>query len=195
MVPTLSMSSTIDEFEHRGHVVLLSALPEGLVQMLHAYSLNYAKSEDAKSDAFVPGTPAGYGHPCMERVLQQLLPAIEAATGRALFPTYSYFRVYRKGDLLRRHVDRPACEISFSLCLGYQGVDDWPLWLNGPTGTSAASLRPGDGVVYKGVELEHWREPFTGEAAAQVFLHYVDQKGPHAEWRFDKRTGLRLSAV
>lgn len=191
----MSPSLTMEEFERRGYIVLRAMLSAGTIQMLRAYSLNYAKSEGAKSDKFVPGAPSGYGHPCMERVLHQLLPTIEAETGRMLFPTYSYFRVYRRGDILPAHVDRPACEISVSLCLGYQGADDWPLWLHGPAGVAAASLRPGDGVVYKGIELEHWREPFAGESAAQVFLHYVDQKGPHAEWRFDKRAGLRLSAA
>ena len=189
------VSSHIQDFEQRGYLVLNGILPPATLQMLLLYSLGYAKSDRVKTDEFVPGAPSGYGHPCMERMLQQLLPTMEEATGRSLFPTYSYFRVYRNGDVLRRHVDRPACEISVSLCLGYEGADNWPLWLSGPMGDSAAWLRPGDGVIYKGIELEHWREPFAGESAAQVFLHYVDQKGPHAEWRFDKRTGLRLSAA
>jgi hypothetical protein len=25
---------------------------------------------------------------------------------------------------------------------------------------------------------------------AQVFMHYVDEKGPYAEWKFDKRPSL-----
>jgi hypothetical protein len=183
------------EFEQRGYVVLKDLLPPATIQVLHVYSLGYAKSDRVKSDDFVPGAASGYGHPCMERVLQQLLPELEVATARSLFPTYSYFRVYRNGDVLPRHVDRPACEISLSLCLGYKGADNWPLWLNAPGGATLAALRPGDGVIYKGIELEHWREPFAGDSAAQVFLHYVDQKGPHAEWRFDKRPGLRLSAA
>jgi hypothetical protein len=191
------MEATIksEDFERRGYAVLRALLPEGTSQMLRAYAVNYAKSDGAKSDKFVPGAPSGYGHPCMERVLQQLLSMVETVTSRALFPTYSYFRVYRRGDVLPRHVDRPACEISLSLCLGYEGTNDWPLWLNCAEGTFAASLRPGDGVVYKGIEVEHWREPLEGEFAAQVFLHYVDQNGPHAEWRFDKRASLRLAAI
>ena len=35
-------------------------------------------------------------------------------------------------------------------------------------------------VIYKGHEIEHWREPFQGEHHAQVFLHYNEQGG-----RFD----------
>ncbi|HWZ95165.1 MAG TPA: hypothetical protein VNW30_08230 [Opitutaceae bacterium] len=188
------MSSPTEEFHRRGYVTLKDVLPPGTVAMLHRYCLGYAKGGQVNSDALVPGTPAGYGHPCMERVLLQLVPAIEEATGRKVSPTYSYFRVYRRGDVLPRHADRPACEISLSVCLGYADADDWPLWLAGPEGEAAVSLRPGDGVAYQGTKLEHWREPYAGESAAQVFLHYVDAEGPHAEWRFDKRPGLRLGA-
>lgn len=187
------MASTRDEFHERGYALLKGVLPSGALQMLHHYCLSYAKGEHAATDALVPGTPAGYGHPCMERILLQIVPLIENATGRTVFPTYSYFRVYRRGDVLPRHVDRPACEISLSLCIGYTGTDDWPLWLRGPKGDASVSLRPGEGVAYKGTELEHWREPFAGESAAQVFLHYVDRAGPHADWRFDKRPSLRLT--
>lgn len=183
-----------EEFDRRGYVILRSVLPAVAVKMVHRYAMGYAGSAGAGSDRMVPGAPAGYAHPCMERVLLQLLPTIEGATGRALFPTYSYFRVYREGDTLQRHKDRPACEISVSLSLGYEGATDWPLWLEGTEGPIAASLQPGDGVLYRGIELTHWREPFRGKSAAQVFLHYVDQAGPHAEWRFDKRKALRLQA-
>lgn len=183
-----------EEFDRRGYTTLCSVLSAGALKILHLYALGYARSTGAGADHLVPGAPAGYAHPCMERVLQQLLPTIEGATGRTLFPTYSYFRVYREGNTLPPHKDRPACEISLSLCLGYEGATDWPLWLEGADGPAAASLRPGDGVLYRGIELKHWREPFQGKAAAQVFLHYVDQAGPHAEWRFDKRKALRLQA-
>ncbi|MEY2879752.1 MAG: hypothetical protein RLZZ15_2132 [Verrucomicrobiota bacterium] len=188
------MSETIAAFERRGWVVLPAGLPAGSLKMLEAYALNFAKHGESTGDRLVPGTPAGYGHPCMERILLQLAPTIAAATKRAVWPTYSYFRAYRRGDVLPRHRDRPACELSFSLSLGYRGAEDWPLCVKGPEGEAAASLRPGEGVLYKGTEIEHWREPFTGDSAAQVFLHYVDQHGPHAAWRFDKREGLRLGA-
>ena len=54
-------------------------------------------------------------------------------------------------------------------------------------------LEPGDAVLYRGMVLEHWRDPYEGVRAAQVFLHYVDQDGPHAEWKFDKRPSLAMS--
>jgi predicted 2-oxoglutarate/Fe(II)-dependent dioxygenase YbiX len=49
----------------------------------------------------------------------------------------------------------------------------------------------GDAALYRGMDKVHWREPYKeGKWQAQVFLHYVDADGPHAEWKFDKRKKL-----
>lgn len=186
----MNTTSTAAEFERRGYTVLREVVHGSALQVLLGYTLAFAKNKDAPGDNLVPGTPAGYGQPLMEILLQQVLPKVESATGRALFPTYSYFRVYKHGDVLKPHKDRAACEISLSLCLGSNDGVEWPLQVRGPEGVAAPPLRPGDGVIYKGTEIEHWREAFTGEWASQVFLHYVDRSGPHAEWRYDKRPSL-----
>ena len=43
-------------------------------------------------------------------------------------------------------------------------------------------------LIYKGCELEHWREKFKGVNSAQVFLHYnkVTTKGAE-ENKYDRR--------
>jgi hypothetical protein len=126
----------------------------------------------------------------MDRVLEELRPGIEKILERELYPTYSYFRVYKTGDILHRHKDRAACEISLSLNLGYKNAKCWPLFIEGANGIFAADLNPGDALIYKGMECDHWREALVGDSAAQVFLHYVDRDGPHAAWRYDKRHSL-----
>ena len=141
-------------------------------------------------DGMVPGTPGAYGDPTMEMLLEKLCPTVEGTTGLSLFPTYSYFRVYKNGSVLERHRDRPSCEISVTLCLGYDPDDPWPIFVEGPMATTSVTLKPGDALIYRGRECPHWRNAYAGNHAAQVFLHYVDQKGPNAEWRFDKRGGI-----
>ena len=47
------------------------------------------------------------------------------------------------------------------------------------------NLKPGDGVIYQGCEVEHWREPYEGDYHAQVFLHYVDANGKYADHKGD----------
>ena len=52
-------------------------------------------------------------------------------------------------------------------------------------------MNVGDAVVYKGCELYHWREKYIeGQWQAQVFLHYVDANGPHAQEKYDRRNKL-----
>jgi hypothetical protein len=55
-------------------------------------------------------------------------------------------------------------------------------------------MQVGDAVLYRGMNIEHWREKYTeGQWQAQVFLHYVDADGPHADQKYDGRTSLGLS--
>ncbi len=181
-------------FERDRYYVFRPSVPDSELQRMYDYA-RYAIVVGAldTGDLQVPGTPCAYGDPVMERLLERLLPEVEATTGLALFPTYSYFRVYKHGDLLTRHRDRFSCEISVSLCLGYDASDPWPLWIEGPHGEKPVALEAGEALLYRGRECAHWREGFPGNHHAQVFLHYVDQHGPCADWRFDKRPSLSTS--
>jgi hypothetical protein len=137
-------------------------------------------------DPAVPGTPSIGGDAVMDQLLVDLLPRVEDATELELYPTYSYFRVYKHGDVLRKHRDRPACEVSLSVCLGCEPNAPWPIWIEGPGGSAAVGLGPGDAVLYRGIECAHWREACPGTRVAQVFLHYVDKHGPNSDWKYDK---------
>ena len=105
----------------------------------------------------------------METLLTKLIKKMEKATNLKLIPTYSFARIYKYGDILSKHKDRPSCEISTTLNLG---GDFWPIYLKSNNKQIKVDLLPGDMLVYKGCELEHWREKFTGENCGQVFLHY-----------------------
>ncbi len=135
-----------------------------------------------KTTQQVPNTYAHYSDIAMETLLLKLHPLMEKKTGMNLFENYSYVRVYKKGDILKRHKDRFSCEISTTLNLG---GDPWPIYLE-PSGRHGLkgikiNLKPGDMLIYRGEDLEHWREPFTGEKCAQVFLHYNSEDTEGAE--------------
>jgi hypothetical protein len=180
--------NTANSFHIEGYRILPSVIPSQIVDSLLQYALTTARRPElAGGDIQVPGTPAVYGDPRMELLLTRLTPIVEAEAGVAVYPTYSYFRVYKKGDKLKKHKDRPSCEISLSLSLGYDPDEPWPLWVDRGSGETALRITRGDAVLYKGTEVAHWREEFQGNYAAQVFLHYVDQQGPYCEWKFDKR--------
>jgi hypothetical protein len=185
------MSDDAASFAKNKYTVLRALVKDPALQSCYKYALRMAESgRMAPGDPQLPGTPAAYGDPMMETLLEKLVPDVERATSLAVYPTYAYFRVYQRGDLLKRHTDRPACEISLSASLGCRTERPWPLWIEGPGGVSSIVLEAGDAVLYRGTECFHWREPFAGEHAVQLFLHYVDQQGPHAEWKFDKRSRL-----
>jgi hypothetical protein len=157
------------------------------------------------TDDQVPNTYSHYADIAMETLLLAVQPIMEKETKLKLIPTYSYARIYKKGDILHRHKDRFSCEISTTLNLG---GDEWPIFIepNPKKGNLVHGkyvsentkgikviLNPGDMLVYRGNILEHWRDSFKGEDCAQVFLHYnnASTKGSK-ENIFDKRKHLGL---
>jgi len=105
--------------------------------------------------------------------------------GESLLPTYQYSRLYQKGAVLKKHFDRPACEISVTVHLGSNGTS-WPLYFTKPNGEIAyVDLKPGEAVVYLGIDSVHWRDEYQGSNYAQVFLHYVKARGPYWDEIFD----------
>lgn len=173
--------------------IIENLLPASVADNLRRHVIEISDLESVKAgDRQVPGSPAAYADPVTERLLSVLLPQVEAHTQARLFPTYSYWRLYKKGAILSRHKDRPACEISLTISLGYEPEEAWPIWLEDETGPVGISLRKGDALLYRGSEIYHWREQFTGSYAAQLFLHYVYQDGPHELLKYDGRTSLRM---
>lgn len=140
-----------------------------------------------KNDKQVPGSVSYYKEPIFEKLLIHLLPQIEKLTAYQLYKTYSYARYYHLGEELKPHTDRHACEITVSLTLGYQR-QTWPIWLlDRQQEKRSFTLEAGDAVIFKGIELQHWREINTYGDCGQVFLHYVDQNGPYSAEIDDNR--------
>jgi len=123
-----------------------------------------------------------YGNPITDALLLKTTPLIEKNIEEELLPTYSYSRIYTKFADLKKHKDRPSCEISATLHIGSDG-SDWPIYMDG----QEIYLKPGDGVVYSGTKVEHWREEFYGDWYAQVFLHWVLKNGQYKDFYKDKR--------
>ena len=139
-------------------------------------------------DTQIPNTYSIYGDPAFDTLLMKMLPVMKKETGLDIVPTYSYARMYKKGDELKKHKDRPSCEISTTLNLG---GDPWPIFLE----NNKVVLEIGDMLIYEGCKLEHWREPFEGDNCGQVFLHYNNANGQFKNMNvFDGREKLGLPA-
>ena len=185
-------------------------LKRDAVNFMYRNNINYESPLlGTWKDQQVPNTYSHYADFVMETLLMKVLPKMQQETGLELVPTYSYARIYKKGDILRRHKDRPSCEVSTTIHLG--GAK-WPIFIDGtgsdnvideyknihkpnaPKGTEVL-LDVGDMLVYSGCELEHWREALDGDNCAQVFLHYNHLNGRFAKTNmFDKRPMLGVPA-
>jgi len=158
------------------------------------------------SDGQIPNTYSHYSNIAMETLMLKCHPIMEKATELKLNPSYTYARIYKHGDILKRHKDRFSCEISTTMNLG---GDDWPIYLSpdenvgAPNGKNITAfsnakgikvdLKPGDMLVYSGCELEHWRNKFKGKECIQAFFHYNNRKTLGAKDNiFDKRLHLGL---
>ena len=153
-------------------------------------------SRETHKDEQCPTSEAIHGAAAFDKLLVDLLPYFEKISGKRLYPTYSYARLYKTGEKLAIHTDRESCEISATLTLGFDG-NAWPIYMGDKNKENASKIvmDVGDAVLYRGIEKHHWRKKFKGNWQAQVFLHYVDADGPHKEWKFDKRPNLGLPVV
>ena len=98
-------------------------------------------------------------------------PIVEKRIGLNLIPTYCYSRKYFKGSTLALHIDRDACEISLTYCIS------GPEWKFNIGNKAPLITRKGNGVIYRGCEIEHGRlHPSSGEII-QVFNHWVISAG------------------
>ena len=62
-----------------------------------------------------PNSVAIYNDILSETFLKTKQYLIEELIKEKLLPTYSYSRMYYKGGLLKKHIDRPSCEVSVTL--------------------------------------------------------------------------------
>lgn len=144
-------------------------------------------------------------HPLLTGFHWGLTSLMEQVTGARLAPSYAYFRAYQKGDRCAVHSDRPACEHSLSLALGYADDELWNFDCGsrfyefddasklrcahdfGDEPFSSATLKPGDAIAYQGVNRRHGRiTPNPNAWSAHAFFHWVDLDGAYREWAFDK---------
>ena len=190
--------NTIQEFKDKGYVHLKNSLDKQSCEVLTNELKNLVAYNKTIKDEQCPLSQAVHGAQIFDELLEAMLPYFEKQSGLKLYPTYSYARLYnQQGEELKNHRDRPACEISVTITLGFEG-DIWPIYMGDDEdktlNISRIDMEIGDAVMYRGCNKWHWREPYTeGKWQAQVFLHYVDQNGPHAEWKYDKRKSLGLS--
>jgi hypothetical protein len=182
---------TEEQFKSQGFFVINDAISIELRDFVTQYALFDEMQDFADDPRQVPGAHGKYADPALESLLLMLHPLFEKTTGLELYPTYSYYRIYREGNELPLHKDRNSCEISGTLCFNYSYNEPdyhYPIFMSG----YKFEQNPGDLIIYKGTELDHWRPSFeqNGGWHVQGFFHYVDKNGSNADWKYDKRESI-----
>lgn len=201
--PYYPRTAFIMSFKEKSYLLVKNVISDDLIDyLITLFALNEevvyntknsSKNELKFNDPQVYSSFAVYGAYWTEALLLKFQPIIERVVEKKLYPTYSYARIYYKGSSLTNHTDRDACEYSVTLTLKVDGKD-WPLFLKKDNEVSEVIIKPGDILIYKGIELPHWRDPmpWNTKEVYQVFLHYVDADGPSSGLKYDGRTSIGM---
>ena len=216
--PTTTNMSKNESFEKNGYLFLpqLISDPENLYCPcpLNEHGerltgqLNYQRADKftyCPDEKQVNGSLARYNVPMYKQLHYLVRKQVEKSLGMDLLPTYFYDRFYYVGQQLKRHSDRPACEVSVTLQISTNSENPWPIWFNRPDGSDGyVVMKNGDAAVYKGCEREHWRDPLESKYNRmqrrlrkvrkmeddtyhhQIFLHYVNSQGPFVHFANDR---------
>ena len=205
-VNTGTSKTNNEQFEKDGYLVVKDLWdPQELYRPvpLERGQINYwGKKLDQftyqENEMQVEGSLACYWHPQYRSIHSGIRIKLEKIIGNKLYNTYYYDRFYFPGQALTRHADRDACEISVTVHISSTLKDPWPIWIKTPDTYSDnkktnivkygenrfVTLNPGDGMIYKGCERPHWRDPMPSKVIRkkglyyhQVFFHYVLANG------------------
>ncbi len=115
----------------------------------------------------------------------QIAPVVSAIAAEQVKPSYVYLASYLSGAELKKHTDREQCEFSVTLCLDFSPEPElatpWPIRLDTPRGAVTVYQSLGDGLVYRGTKVPHYRHVLaSGHTSTSIFFHYVgkDFSGP-----------------
>lgn len=164
-----------------GAIHIKDVIPKEFCYFFTRSLLRYADMKringDYSGDQQIPNCKAVIDHELMfETYQEKIWPALENILGEELLPTYTYARLYTNGDELKIHSDRDACEISVTIQLGRSHHYSWPIYMAG----KPYYMAEGDGIIYLGCDIDHWREPCNGPEgyySGQAFMHFVRKNG------------------
>ena len=203
-IPKDIINMTLDTWktaEHREHV-------HGAIfkRETNDITFNSPKNSIGKSDG-------AYCSPWGVALNRYLCDKLRGVLDIDIRETYSYTRKYDRGAYLSSHRDRPACEISTTVCLDYQTDDGkpWVIWVdnsknwvdhdvtktmqeqtqgipNRQRKSIPISLEVGDVLVYQGPNVAHWRDYLIGDYSYHIFCHFFNAEGmfsrhPKNRWR------------
>jgi len=184
---------TARRFRTRRYLLVKGILPQTILEYLKVYYAILMANNRFCNDSQCPSSLSLGGDAALDAVLEWIRPEVSRLVGFDLAPTYSYTRQYARGEVLTRHTDRAACEISVTASIQIpKGAGPSVVRLKPPTfDETKVEMFEGDGCVYAGTEVEHWRERFRVGGYIQLFLHFIAKHGRnYPKLMFDGRECL-----
>ena len=187
---------TARKFREHRYLFVNGILPRPILEYLKVYYAVLLTNNAFSRDEQCPSSLSLGADPGLDAILEWVRPEVGRLVGFELAPTYSYTRRYAKGELLPKHTDRNACEVSVTTSIEIpKGAGPSVVHLKPPNARETkVEMREGDGCIYAGAEVEHWRERFRLDGYVQLFLHFISKRGPnYPELAFDGRKCLGAS--
>ena len=175
------------ELEQNNFLFVPNFISQERAQVLQKQFVELEQTGQYSKDHQAPNSPAIYNFKPFLELLCEKTNEVTSLIEEQVLPTYTYARIYKNGEVLARHRDRSACEISLTVNIG--GDAPWGISIQKPSSEEIdLNLNTGDAMLYLGCTADHWRStPFSGQNYSQVFLHYVRSNGPCAWAYFDKK--------
>jgi hypothetical protein len=175
------------QLEQNNFLFVPNFISQERAQVLSQEFFILERDNKCTKDKQAPNSPAIYNFKPFLELLCEKTNEVTSLIEEQVLPTYTYARIYKNGEVLARHRDRPACEISLTVNIG--GDAPWGISIQKPSSEEVdLNLNRGDAMLYLGCTADHWRStPFSGQNYSQVFLHYVRSRGPNAWAYFDKK--------
>lgn len=166
------------EFAERSYCVVPDVLaPPHTAALARYYRELIASGRWALGDEQVARRHGWHNESVARFFHHQLTGFVGAIVGEPVCASYAYVSAYQQGAELEPHVDRKQCEYTLSVIIDETGGRSvsWPLWFLAGDERSAVTLELGEGVLFRGHDLPHWREaaPMPGLALSTLLLHYV----------------------
>ncbi|MGB6478576.1 MAG: hypothetical protein WBF15_05755 [Candidatus Sulfotelmatobacter sp.] len=174
------------QFRERGYVPLVNLIhPFNLAALRRYYRHAVRRGAISLGDVQSPRRYAVHNDSVARFFHHQIANAVSAVVGEAIKPSYVYLASYLSGADLKKHIDREQCEFSVTLCLDFSPEPElatsWPIRLDTAEGTVTVYQALGDGLVYRGTKVPHYRDVLAeGHTSTSIFFHYVpaDFSGP-----------------
>ncbi len=180
------LSKGAHQFREKGYVSLGNLIhPFNLAALRRYYRHAIRRGAIRLGDEQSPRRYVAHNESVARFFHHQIANALSAIVGEAIKPSYVYLASYLSGAELKKHTDRQQCEFSVTLCLDFSPepklATPWPLRLDTSEGTITIYQALGDGLVYRGTKVPHYRNVLAeGHTSTSIFFHYVpaDFSGP-----------------